>query len=68
MEPAGLDWISALRGPAIRSLVEAGDIGMSLFDERDLVEITSDAIPESVSWCAAIPFWPRTGPASGLNS
>ena len=45
VEPAGLDWISALRGPAIRSLVEAGDIGMSLFDERDLVEITSDAYP-----------------------
>ena len=45
VKPAGLDWISALRGPAIRSLVEAGDIGMSLFDERDLVEITSDAYP-----------------------
>ena len=45
VQPAGLDWISALRGPAIRSLVEAGDIGMSLFDERDLVEITSDAYP-----------------------
>ena len=45
VEPAGLDWISALRGPAIRSLVEAGDIEMSLFDERDLVEITSDAYP-----------------------
>ena len=45
MEPAGLDWISALRGPAIRSLVEAGDVERSLFDERDLVESTSDAYP-----------------------
>ena len=45
VEPAGLDWISALRGPAIRALVEAGDVEMSLFDERDLVEITSDAYP-----------------------
>ena len=45
VKPAGLDWISALRGPAIRSLVEAGDVEMSLFDERDLVEITSDAYP-----------------------
>ncbi len=43
VKPAGLDWISALRG--IRALVEAGDIEMSLFDERDLVEITSDAYP-----------------------
>ncbi len=45
VKPAGLDWISALRGPAIRSLVEDGDVEMSLFDERDLVEITSDAYP-----------------------
>ncbi|MCY4240478.1 MAG: IS1634 family transposase [Rhodobacter sp.] len=45
VKPAGLDWISALRGPATRALVEAGDIEMSLFDERDLVEITGDAWP-----------------------
>ena len=45
VKPADLDWISALKRPAIRSLVEAGDVEMSLFDERDLVEITSDAYP-----------------------
>lgn len=45
VRPADLDWISALRGSAIRRLVEANDINMSLFDERDLVEITSDAYP-----------------------
>ena len=45
VRPAGLDWISALRGPAIRSLVEDGEVEMSLFDDRDLVEITSDAYP-----------------------
>ena len=45
VKPAGLDWISALRGPAIRALVEAGNVEMSLFDERDLVEIASDAYP-----------------------
>ena len=45
VKPAGLDWISALRGPAIRALLQAGDVEMSLFDERDLVEITSDAYP-----------------------
>ena len=45
VRPAGLDWISAFRGPAIRSLVEDGEVEMSLFDERDLVEITSDAYP-----------------------
>ena len=45
VRPAGLDWISALRGPAIRSLVESGAVRMSLFDETDLVEIRSDAYP-----------------------
>ncbi len=45
VRPAGLDWISALRGPAVRSLVESGALQLSLFDETDLVEIRSDAYP-----------------------
>ena len=45
VSPSGLDWISALRGPAVRSLVESGAVQMSLFDETDLVEIRSDAYP-----------------------
>ncbi len=45
VEPAGLDWIGALRAPAIRQLVEAGVIQLSLFDEQDLVEVRSDAYP-----------------------
>jgi hypothetical protein len=36
----GLDWISALRAPQIRRLVQEGALQLSLFDERDLVEIT----------------------------
>ena len=40
LKPAGLDWISALRGPALRALVEQGALQPSLFDQRDLVEIT----------------------------
>ncbi|MCY4356644.1 MAG: IS1634 family transposase, partial [Gammaproteobacteria bacterium] len=39
VKPAGLDWISALRGPAIRKLMEAKAVQLSLFDEKDLVEI-----------------------------
>ena len=42
----GLDWITALRAPAIRKLVEAGDLCPSLFDERDLGEITSSLYPD----------------------
>ena len=45
VRPAGLDWISALRGPAIRSLVDAGAVQLSLFDEQDLVEVRTDAYP-----------------------
>ncbi len=39
------------RGVAIRSLVEAGDVEMSLFDGRDLVETTSGAWPGEPMVC-----------------
>jgi hypothetical protein len=42
---AGLDWISALRAPAVKALVESGDLQLSLFDDRDLAEIASPAFP-----------------------
>ena len=41
----GLGWISSLRGPAIRELVESGVLQMSLFDEKDLAEIHSPDYP-----------------------
>src|SRR5438093_1650734 len=41
----GMEWITALRGPAIRKLVEEGSLQFS-FDERDLAEIRSPAYPE----------------------
>ena len=41
----GLGWISALRGPAIRALVESGAIQMSLLDEHNLAEITAVEYP-----------------------
>jgi Transposase DDE domain len=45
VRPAGLDWITCLRGPAIKALVEAGQIQLSLFDERDLAAIDSPDYP-----------------------
>jgi transposase len=45
LKPAGLDWITALRAAAIRSLAEAGALQLSLFDKRDLAEITSPDYP-----------------------
>jgi len=44
-EIGGMGWVSCLRAPAIRSLVEAGDLQLGLFDERDLAQITSPAYP-----------------------
>ena len=46
LRPAGLDWITALRGPAIRQLAEAGALQFSLFDTRDMAEITSPDYPD----------------------
>ena len=43
--PAGLDWVTALRAPAIKALVEAGTLQMSLFDQRDMAAITSPDYP-----------------------
>jgi len=45
VRPAQLDWISALRAPQIKALVKEGALQLSLFDEQDLVEITSPEFP-----------------------
>ena len=40
------EWITALRAPAIRKLMaDDGPLQLSLFDEQDLAEITSDDFP-----------------------
>ena len=42
LKPAGLDWISCLRAPAIQELAaETGPLQLSLFDDRDLAEIAA---------------------------
>jgi hypothetical protein len=41
----GLDWITALRGPAIRALVEAGTLDPARFTETDIGEITDPTYP-----------------------
>lgn len=42
---AGLDWITALRAPAIKQLLEGGHLQLSLFDERDMASITAPEFP-----------------------
>ena len=41
----GVDFISALKSVQIRSLVNSGDLQLSLFDEVNLAEITSPLFP-----------------------
>ena len=45
IKPAGLDWITALRAPAIRALLDAGAFQLDLFDERDMASITAPDYP-----------------------
>jgi hypothetical protein len=42
LKPAGLDWVTALRAPQIQALAtEDGPLQLSLFDQRDMAEITA---------------------------
>ena len=41
----GVDWITALRAPQIQTLVAAGALQLSLFDQRDLAEIIHPDYP-----------------------
>lgn len=46
LKPAGIDWITALRAPAIQQLAtEGGPLQLSFFDDRDLAEIASPDFP-----------------------
>jgi transposase len=42
----GMDWITALTSTAIRGLVDGGALQLSLFDEKNLAEITSPDYPQ----------------------
>jgi transposase len=45
IKSAGLDWITALRAPAIKDLLASDAIQPSLFDQRDMAAITSPDYP-----------------------
>jgi transposase len=45
IEVGGIGWISALRSVQIEALVTSGHLQLSLFDERNLVEISSPRFP-----------------------
>jgi transposase len=41
----GVDWITALKNVSIRALVEQGQLQLGLFDERNLIELSSPEYP-----------------------
>jgi transposase len=45
VKSAGLDWITALRAPAIKDLLNSGALQFTLFDQRDMASITSPHFP-----------------------
>jgi hypothetical protein len=63
----GLDWISALRGPAIKKLVENKAFTPSLFDDIDMAEITSPNYPGERLMVCRNPFWPKNDVGSVQN-
>jgi hypothetical protein len=46
LKQEGVGFISALKAPQIRALVDSGDLQLSLFDERNLAEIASERFPD----------------------
>jgi transposase len=45
IKAAGLDWITSLRAPAIKELLNSGALQLTLFDQRDMASITSPDFP-----------------------
>ena len=45
VKAAGLDWITALRAPAIKELLNSGALQLTLFDTRDMASIASPDFP-----------------------
>lgn len=45
LKPNGMDWVTSLRAPQIRKLVDDGAFQLSLFDEKDLAEVTHASFP-----------------------
>ena len=55
LRPAELDWITALRAPQIKALVQTNALQLSLFDQQDLLEIASPDYPGERLVCCRNP-------------
>jgi hypothetical protein len=56
LKPAELEWITALRGPAIKALLTEGAIQPSLFDNQDMAEISHPDYPGERLIACSNPF------------
>ena len=63
----GLRWITTLRAPTIRKLIKAGQVAQTMFDERDLAEISSPEFPGERLIVCRNPYWPSNGGAKGRS-
>ena len=75
LKAAGLDWITALRAPAIKALLDGGALQMSLFTpapakagDRDMAGITSPEFPGERAHRLPQPALAPTGQARGLKA
>jgi Transposase DDE domain len=55
LRPARLDWITALRAPQIKTLVQAGALQPSLFEEQNLFQISHPDYPGERLVCCRNP-------------
>jgi transposase len=56
LKPAELDWVTALRGPAIKALISQGAIQPTLSDQQDMAEITHPGYPGERLIACCSPF------------
>ena len=58
----GLDWITALRHPTVRTLVDSGALALGTFAHTDLIELTAPAYPdERLIACSKAPLADERG-------
>ena len=68
IKSAGLDWITSLRAPAIKALVESGALQHSLFVQRDIASITAPQFPGERLVVCRNPNSPPSAPARAKSS
>jgi hypothetical protein len=68
IKSAGLDWITSLRAPAIKALVESGALQHSLFVQRDIASITAPQFPGERLVVCRNPDSPPSAPARAKSS